>query len=84
MPTAFRDINFVSCATDSVVCRRGSLVTQNEIDESVARASGENVDLIQGRRFGIADPFDVEVAPEPRVPLVIDGDPLQPAYYVNL
>lgn len=49
-------------------------MTQVEIDKAVALATGESVDLIQDRGFGIADPCDVQFDPEPRLPLVLDWD----------
>jgi hypothetical protein len=53
-------------------------MTQIEIDEAVAEATGECVALIQDRGFGIADPLDVEYDPEPRLPLVLDWDEMAP------
>jgi hypothetical protein len=49
-------------------------MTQQDIDEAVATATGESVDLINGLGFGIADPLDVRFDPEPRRPLVLDWD----------
>jgi hypothetical protein len=59
-------------------------MTQHEIDAAVAQATGENIHLIHDRGFGIADPLEVEFDPEPRAPLVIDWDTMQPAYCTAL
>jgi hypothetical protein len=54
-------------------------MTQQDIDEAVATATGESVSLIHDRGFGIADPLDVIYDPEPpRRPLVIDWDDMAP------
>jgi hypothetical protein len=49
-------------------------MTQQDIDEAVATATGESVDLISSLGFEIADPLDVRFDPEPRKPLVLDWD----------
>ena len=49
-------------------------MTQQDIDEAVATATGENVALIHDCGFGLADPLDVNYDPEPRRPLVFDWD----------
>ncbi len=49
-------------------------MTQQDINEAVATATGESVALIDDRGFGIADPLDVQFDPEPRRPLVLDWD----------
>jgi hypothetical protein len=54
-------------------------MTQQDIDEAVAMATGESVALINDRGFGIADPLDVHFDPEPRQPLVLDWDSMTPA-----
>jgi hypothetical protein len=54
-------------------------MTQQDIDEAVATATGESVALINGRGFLIADPLDVHFDPEPRQPLVLDWDSMAPA-----
>jgi hypothetical protein len=48
-------------------------MTQREIDEAVASATGENVMLIKELGFGIADPLDVGFDPERR-PMTFDWD----------
>ena len=55
-------------------------MTQLEIDEAVATATGESVVLIHDLGFGIADPLEVEFDPEPRRPLVLDWDTMSPAH----
>jgi hypothetical protein len=54
-------------------------MTQQDIIEAVATATGESVALIDDRGFGIADPLDVQFDPEPRHPLVLDWDSMSPA-----
>jgi hypothetical protein len=49
-------------------------MSQREIDEAVATATGESVELIHDRGFGIADPLEVNYDPEPRAPWVFDWD----------
>ena len=56
-------------------------MTQLELDEAVAVATGENISLIHDRGFGIADPFDVNYDPEPRRPLMLDWDSMSPAHW---
>jgi hypothetical protein len=53
-------------------------MTQQDIDEAVAVATGESIALINDRGFGIADPLDVHFDPEPRQPLVLDWDSMAP------
>jgi hypothetical protein len=53
-------------------------MSQRELDEAVAIATGESVSLIHDRGFGLADPFDVHYDPEPRRPLVFDWDSRSP------
>ena len=53
-------------------------MTQQDIDEAVATATGESVALINDRGFGIADPLDIYFDPEPRRPLVLDWDRMSP------
>jgi hypothetical protein len=49
-------------------------MSQRELDEAVATATGESVMLIHERGFGIADPYEVDFDPEPRRPLIFDWD----------
>ena len=49
-------------------------MTRQEIDNAVATATAESVALINSLGFGIADPVDVRLDPEPRRPLVLDWD----------
>jgi hypothetical protein len=53
-------------------------MSQCEIDEAVASATGESISTIHSRGFGIADPLEVNYDPEPRRPLVFDWDTLSP------
>jgi hypothetical protein len=48
------------------------------IDRLVAAATGETVDEIRHRGFGIADPEYVDHDPEPRGPLALDWDSMKP------
>ena len=54
-------------------------MTQHDIDEAVATATGESVALIHERGFGIADPLEANYDPEPRGPLVFDWDSMSPS-----
>jgi hypothetical protein len=54
-------------------------MSQREIDEAVAKATGESLAEIHNRGFGVADPLDVHFDPEPRRPLVLDWDSMAPA-----
>ena len=56
-------------------------MTQVEIDEAVAVATGESLRVIRGRGFGIADSMDVEFDPEPRAPQMLDWDTMQVAHW---
>jgi hypothetical protein len=49
-------------------------MSQREIDVAVAAATGETIDQIQLRGFGLADPLEVHYDPEQRRPLVFDWD----------
>jgi hypothetical protein len=49
-------------------------MSQMELNEAIARATGESVRLIDERGFSVADPLDVEFDPEPRAPFMIDWD----------
>lgn len=49
-------------------------MTQVEIDNAVATATGENLSEIRHLGFSIADPLEVRFDPEPRRPLVFDWD----------
>jgi hypothetical protein len=49
-------------------------MTQQEIDEAVATATGETVSLISDRGFGIADPANLHFDPEPQRPMTFDWD----------
>lgn len=54
-------------------------MSQQEIDEAVAAATGESIARIHHRGFGLADPLEVTFDPEPRWPLVFDWDALAAA-----
>jgi hypothetical protein len=49
-------------------------MTQWDLNEAVARATGESVALVDQVGFQLADPLEVEYDPEPRGPLVLDWD----------
>jgi hypothetical protein len=53
-------------------------MSQQEIDEAVASATGEKVDTIRSRGFSIVDPWEVAFDPEPRGPMVLDWDSMSP------
>jgi hypothetical protein len=54
-------------------------MSQREIDEAVAKATGESRAEIHSLGFSIADPLEVAFDPEPRWPLVLDWDSMSPA-----
>jgi hypothetical protein len=45
-----------------------------ELNQAIARVTGESLSLITDRGFSIADPLDVNFDPEPRRPMVFDWD----------
>ena len=49
-------------------------MSQQEIDEAVASATGESLALIHSRGFGMADELDANYDPEARRPMVFDWD----------
>ena len=53
-------------------------MSQKDIDQAVATVTGENIGVIQSRGFTIADQLDVNFDPEPRRPLVLDWDSMDP------
>jgi hypothetical protein len=53
-------------------------MSQQDLNEAVARATGENLAVIDQRGFHLADPLDVNYDPEPRRPLVLDWDSMSP------
>jgi hypothetical protein len=53
-------------------------MSQQDLNEAVARATGENLTVIDQRGFQLADPLDVNYDPEPRRPLVFDWDSMSP------
>ncbi len=53
-------------------------MSQQEIDEAVASATGEKVGTIRSRGFTIADPWEANFDPEPRGPMVLDWDSMCP------
>jgi hypothetical protein len=54
-------------------------MSQREIEEAVAMATGESLAVIKNRGFSVADSIDVNFDPEPRRPLVFDWDRMSPA-----
>ena len=59
-------------------------MTQLDLNEAVARATGESVALVDQVGFQLADPLDVEFDPEPRGPLVLDWDLMQAAQWPDV
>jgi hypothetical protein len=53
-------------------------MSQREIEEAVAVATGESLALIQRCGFSVADPLEANYDPEPRRPLVFDWDRMSP------
>jgi hypothetical protein len=53
-------------------------MSQKDIDEAVATATGESISLIHGLGFSLADPLEVGFDPEPRWPMVLDWDSMLP------
>ena len=53
-------------------------MTQNELNEAVARITGETLAVVDAHGFGIADPIDVHYDPELRRPLMLDWDTMSP------
>ena len=51
-------------------------MTQNQLNQSVADATGEDIDDIRQRGFSLADPLEVNFDPEPcdLPPQVVDWD----------
>lgn len=54
-------------------------MSHRELNEAIAVATGESLDLIRSNGFSIADPLEVNFDPEPRRPLVLDWDCMIPA-----
>ncbi len=53
-------------------------MSQTEIDEAVASATGESIGVIRNLGFGMADSLDVNFDPEPRRPYMLDWDGMLP------
>ena len=53
-------------------------MTQTQLEQLVAKATGEDIRAIRERGFSVADPLEVNFDPEPdqRPPLFIDWDEL--------
>jgi hypothetical protein len=51
-------------------------MTQRQLNEAVAAATGESLRQIRQRGFGLADPFEVDFDPEPDdvPPQIVDWD----------
>ena len=54
-------------------------MTQTQLEQMVARATGEDIRAIRQRGFSVADPFEVDFDPEPDnlPPQMIDWDELE-------
>jgi hypothetical protein len=59
-------------------------MSQKELDRAVADATGENIGLIRGVGFSIADPLDVSFDPEPRSPSVFDWNSMSVAEWPGI
>ena len=53
-------------------------MSHEELNEAVARATGETARCIRDIGFSIADPIDVHYDPEPHAPLTLDWDCMLP------
>ena len=49
-------------------------MTQCDLNQAMAKATGESLNLVSPFGFQLADPLDVDHDPEPRQPLVLDWD----------
>ena len=54
-------------------------MSQRDLNEMVARATGESLSVVDQLGFHLADSLDVNYDPEPRRPLVFDWDSMCPA-----
>lgn len=54
-------------------------MSPSELNEAIARSTGEPVSLIRSLGFCIADPALVNYDPEPRRPLILDWDSMSTA-----
>ena len=54
-------------------------MTQTQLEQLVAKATGEDIRAIRQRGFSVADPFEVDFDPEPDnlPPQMIDWDELE-------
>ncbi len=53
-------------------------MSQQELNEAVARMTGESIGVVDERGFSIADPLEVNFDPELRRPWFLDWDSLLP------
>jgi hypothetical protein len=49
-------------------------MSQRELNEAIARATGESLSVVRDHGFSVADPLDVNFDPEARRPLMFDWD----------
>jgi hypothetical protein len=54
-------------------------MSQSDLNEMVARATGESLSVVDQLGFHLADPLEVNSDPEPRRPLMVDWDSMSPA-----
>jgi hypothetical protein len=54
-------------------------MSQRELNEAIARVTGESTALIRDFGFSVADLVDVNFDPEPRRPLMFDWDSMSAA-----
>ena len=59
-------------------------MTQMQLDELVAHATGESLCEVRQRGFSLADPPHVHFDPEPCLPMQIDWDAIQDERMVAL
>ena len=56
-------------------------MSQRDLNEMVARATGESLSVVNQLGFHLADSLEVSYDPEPRRPLVFDWDSMCPAQW---
>jgi len=59
-------------------------MTQSELDQAVARSTGETIAEIRHLGFGLADPDEVAFDPEPDEESYVDWDTTQAERYTLL
>ncbi len=59
-------------------------MSQHELIEAVARATGEPVAVVSRLGFHLADPLETNFDPEPRKPFTLDWDTMRPTDWPHL